>query len=784
MQSVSPKGRLRLSPAPLLEHARGSMAGGQLWSAALVIALTYVIARSTVTVGWVRGIDEITVIAVGAAVLMGLLAVLPIPWPPALAFGTLAGAAASLAATWPWLHRLHPDDAINAKLLSIWLGRINDGSAASDPSFYLVLIAMLMWITGGWLSWCVLRWRKPLLGLIPGAAAFATNLLNAPDNQNFYTLVMLVLTLALLLWSNYTASIASAARAKVKLSGDARWDFWESGLAVMAGLIVISILLPPLSTADRTIDVENSLFSGWAQIQQRINHPGFSGPPGRTATGTTGFATDVKLSGALARNKDVVFIYTTPGSFTGTRYFRGVDATSTSGGEWRYPSGGLNHPLQKNQATVFGEEYHKLANSIVDVNMRKPPAGNGDIIFYPGQLYKLDRATLAVQVPTNSAQNGSLWTIDRLSSIQPNTSAGAYRVTVAQSTASIDDLRAAGTNYKPWLQPYMEPPSANYRDPKVLARIRELARKIVTDANAETPYDQASAVEAYLRSGKFTYTLQPPPTPEGRDPLDYFLFTSYKGYCEFFATAMGDMLRSLKIPTRLVNGYGPGTFDSTVPGFVVRSDDAHTWVEVYFPDYGWIPFEPTKDSEDNYPLIQRGSSGPNPCLRDNACENPTTSGPGGVPNSGPAVGPKNPRGEVDPGSLPGGFRVRIPDAGTLTTVVGVLLALLLLLLAATTRYLRPRTVMGVWSRMHALAHLAGAERRPGETPRELSRRLQKTFPEASESVGSLASGFAVAAYAPPDEAANARSSVMESWSALRPMLIRRVLSRLKPRSLF
>jgi hypothetical protein len=247
---------------------------------------------------------------------------------------------------------------------------------------------------------------------------------------------------------------------------------------------------------------------------------------------------------------------------------------------------------------------------------------------------------------------------------------------------------------------------------------------------------------------------------------------------------MGDMLRSLKIPTRLVNGYGPGTFDSTVPGFVVRSDDAHTWVEVYFPDYGWIPFEPTKDSEDNYPLIQRGSSGPNPCLRDNACENPTTSGPGGVPNSGPAVGPKNPRGEVDPGSLPGGFRVRIPDAGTLTTVVGVLLALLLLLLAATTRYLRPRTVMGVWSRMHALAHLAGAERRPGETPRELSRRLQKAFPEASESVGSLASGFAVAAYAPPDEAANARTSVMESWSALRPMLIRRVLSRLKPRSLF
>jgi transglutaminase-like putative cysteine protease len=384
----------------------------------------------------------------------------------------------------------------------------------------------------------------------------------------------------------------------------------------------------------------------------------------------------------------------------------------------------------------------------------------------------------------NSSQIGSLWTIDRLSSIQPSTSTGAYRVTVAQSTASIDDLRAAGTTYPAWLQSYKEPARANYRDPRVLARISELAQKIVADANAVTPYDQASAIEAYLRSGKFTYTLQPPAAPEGRDPLEYFLFTSYRGYCEFFATAMGDMLRSLKIPTRLVNGYGPGTFDSAVGAFVVRGEDAHTWVEVYFPDYGWIPFEPTKDNEDNYPVIPRGSSGPNTCLRDNACENPTTTGAGGAPNSGPAAGPKNPRGELDPGSLAGGFRVRVPDAGTLTTVVGVLLALLLLLLVAATRYLRPRTVMGVWNRMLDLAHLAGAERRPGETPRELSQRLQKTFPEASEHVGSLASGFAVAAYAPPDEAATARSSVMESWSVLRPMLIRRVLSRLKPRSLF
>jgi hypothetical protein len=88
--------------------------------------------------------------------------------------------------------------------------------------------------------------------------------------------------------------------------------------------------------------------------------------------------------------------------------------------------------------------------------------------------------------------------------------------------------------------------------------------------------------------------------------------------------------------------------------------------------------------------------------------------------------------------------------------------------------------MGVWKRTLALSQLAGAKRRPGETPLELGRRLQLRFPEASDPVAALAGGFAIAAYAPHDEATAARSSVMEAWTALRPLLVRRVLARLRP----
>jgi transglutaminase-like putative cysteine protease len=775
------------------DGARSSMDGGVVWSALIVFLLTFAVARSTATAAWVTGIDVITLVALTGALLMGVLAVTPIPWPAGLGLGMVFGPVAALIAAGPVLHATHPldpglvtGDGISLGILSIWLGRITDGTAANDPSFYLFLISWLMWVTGAWLSWCVLRWRKPMLGLIPGAAAFATNLLNFPVNQNGYTLAILVLTLALLLWTNYTGSIASATRAHVKLTGDARWDFWESGLVAMAALIVLAIMLPPLSTVDRTLDVESSLFSNWAQLQQRLSHPGIVGV-GQGGGGTTGFSLDVPLGGPLKRTRDVVFTYTVVGDYAGARYFRGVNETSTVGAEWRYAAGaGLRQAINKNQVPPYSEAYQKLAVSRVIVKMLRPPIGNADILFYPGELYRVDRNTIATQVlmpavnGSGVTQFGNLNTIDRLSSVQPPTAAGNYAVTVEYSSATDSELQAAGTDYPAWLAPFTTSRAAGYRTPGVTRQIHDLAVSVVTAAGATTPYDEATAIQNYLRDPRnYTYTLTPPTTPFGVDPLYFFLFQSKAGYCEFFASAMGDMLRSLGIPTRLVNGFGAGVYDTQINAYVVRGEDAHTWVESYFPSYGWIPFEPTPDSAGGYVPIPRGSQGQALCLRDENCDpGAVTGGTVGLPL--PTANPRGVRNANDTGPAASTFQLRAPDAGTLTKVIGVILAFILVLLAAVARYLRPRSVMGVWKRTLALSEMAGAKRRPGETPLELGRRLQERFPEASEPVGALAGGFVIAAYAPAEIAASARSSVMEAWSALRPLLVRRVLARLRP----
>lgn len=125
--------------------------------------------------------------------------------------------------------------------------------------------------------------------------------------------------------------------------------------------------------------------------------------------------------------------------------------------------------------------------------------------------------------------------------------------------------------------------------PMLDPRIRQLAEKIT--AAATNPYDRAMDINIYLRDN-FGYTLAAQKI-NPNDPIGSFLFKTRKGYCEYFASAMAIMLRTLGIPARLVNGFQTGSYNRYGRDFVVRARDAHSWVEVYFPGYGWIPFDPT-----------------------------------------------------------------------------------------------------------------------------------------------------------------------------------------------
>jgi transglutaminase-like putative cysteine protease len=147
-------------------------------------------------------------------------------------------------------------------------------------------------------------------------------------------------------------------------------------------------------------------------------------------------------------------------------------------------------------------------------------------------------------------------------------------------------LEAAGTDYPPGIT------DVYLQLPEIDRRIPELARSATQ--HAVTPYDQAAALEVFLKT-KFSYTLDLAGNP-GKDPLAHFLFETRAGHCEYFASSMTVMLRTLGIPAREVNGFLPGEFNELGGDYIVRASDAHSWVEAYFPGSGWMVFDPTPDA--------------------------------------------------------------------------------------------------------------------------------------------------------------------------------------------
>jgi transglutaminase-like putative cysteine protease len=151
-------------------------------------------------------------------------------------------------------------------------------------------------------------------------------------------------------------------------------------------------------------------------------------------------------------------------------------------------------------------------------------------------------------------------------------------------------LRSATTDYSSDINStYLQLPAG------LDARIPELAKQITK--NARTPFDKAITIESYLRD-RFTYTLNLTGKP-GDDPLAHFLFETRAGHCEYFASAMTILLRTLGVPSREVNGFLPGEYNDLGGDYIVRASDAHSWVEVYFPGLGWQTFDPTPAAPEN-----------------------------------------------------------------------------------------------------------------------------------------------------------------------------------------
>ena len=299
----------------------------------------------------------------------------------------------------------------------------------------------------------------------------------------------------------------------------------------------------------------------------------------------SGFTNEVSLGdiGSIKRNPTVVMrvrvLEGDPQQLEGLRW-RGVALDGFAGDRWfttfRYARRRLRPVGNQFSIPLRGLRDFPLNRSLPRQSVR-----------YRVLLEPISTGTLFAAAVPHEIQGRfrSIWidTNGSLSYSQAGYGQVAYDVISNVSRPTPEVLRAAATEYpKTITHPHLGLPPV---DP----RVADLGGQLT--ALYDNPYDKARELERYFRT-QFGYTLDLPQQPVD-DPIAHFLFVRREGHCEYFASAMTIMLRTQGIPARMVNGFLTGEYNDVGENYIVRAQDAHTWVEVYFPGVGWVDFDPT-----------------------------------------------------------------------------------------------------------------------------------------------------------------------------------------------
>lgn len=363
-----------------------------------------------------------------------------------------------------------------------------------------------------------------------------------------------------------------------------------------------------LSMTTAGLSVGAVLFAGMIFVLLPRVTAGFLSSYNFQPTLMSGFADgDVRLGqiGQIKQNPAVVMRVKALRGQIGMGYWRGDALTNFDGARWFTPS----HPTRVVERSEFGldswyyvgwegmdrprltrEEYRQIVQrrerhnaKPVQVTYRVflEPIGS-DMIFMATQGMAV-RGTFApgVEMMGRRRRPGFL-NVDATSSVSNPAHNYGRMVYEAQSLKSpfpAGLLREAATEFPAEIkQRYLQLPELD-------ARIAQLAQQLT--ATAPTQYDKVLAIARHLRT-KYTYSLE-----LSGESLPGFLFHRKAGHCEYFATAMAVMLRTVGIPTRYARGFMGGEYNDVGEDWIVRARDAHSWVEVYFPNIGWVTFDPT-----------------------------------------------------------------------------------------------------------------------------------------------------------------------------------------------
>jgi hypothetical protein len=359
-----------------------------------------------------------------------------------------------------------------------------------------------------------------------------------------------------------------------------------------------ALALAALSVAAGAIAIGGTLFFFFPRFSA-----GYLGRTSFQPSLMTGFSDDVELGqiGEIKKNATVVMRVKTgkPVGYPMLRW-RGIALSTFDGKRWTTQNHRSAVAMPDSSGWIFvGDMAQSREKSAISLNyeiLLQPVAT--DTIFVPANAISLQGNFAGENMNASWMTRRSYLFRDTSGSLYnpfrnyaPVRYFGFSRLPIVNAVK----LRASGIDYPDEVRSeYLQLPALD-------RRIAELSKSVT--AQARTPYDKAIAIENHLRT-RYTYTLNLTGRP-GDDPLAHFLFETRAGHCEYFASAMIIMLRTLGIPAREVNGFLPGEFNDLAGDYIVRASDAHSWVEVYFPDDGWVTFDPTPAAEESSSVFSR-----------------------------------------------------------------------------------------------------------------------------------------------------------------------------------
>jgi hypothetical protein len=347
-----------------------------------------------------------------------------------------------------------------------------------------------------------------------------------------------------------------------------------------------------------------------------------------------------------------------------------------------------------------------------------------------------------------------------------------YNVISEISTADEASLRAAPTDYPDWVEDiYLQVPDS------ITPETKELAAEIMEPY--DNVYDQAWAVQEWMRSN-ISYNDQIDAPPADIEPVHYTLFVSQEAYCTYYASAMTIMLRSQGVPARIVNGYAQGDFVEDANAYRVRANNAHTWVEVYFPQYGWIQFEPTA----SIPVVVRPETGDSETIEplgDGTSQSfldreellgEDLDDPGAEDSELPELPEEENAGTA--ALTPEEQRAWILRGGAGLIIVGVAGVFMF----AGSRYNQrvEGSIDGSYGRLESWARWLGLGFRPVETPYERADKLTSAVPKGKQPIRNLTQHYVISKFSSRPESTNGYDP-REEWRKLRPVLLRESVRR-------